>query len=340
MTGMTARIGDARTLALLGLAFAIALTALIVISLQAGAAQAQSTDPLVQRGEYLVTAGPCAECHTVRVEGNPFQLDASMFLAGERRFDLPFGTVFSANITSDVETGIGSWTVGELMRALDEGIDKDGNPLVLMPWQEFRGMSTEDKFAIAVYLKSTAPISNEVPAPDLSVPAAAIHAGAAEEAFSIGGGIAPDGSDAFARGEYLVWSALGCTGCHGTDLKGNFPPFFAPDITAETGQLAGWTNTEIATVLTTGTRPNASTLAPVMPWGPLAYGNLTNADLDAVATYLKNATSAEITARTAVPAPEGGDITLNPYLLAGAGIMLLLLGFGVTRTRLRRQGVR
>jgi mono/diheme cytochrome c family protein len=332
MTPTAIGLHKPRAFLLAGVAAALVTVGLVAVSILAAPAQAQSGDPLLERGEYLVTAGPCAECHTVRVEGDPTQLDQTKLLAGGERFDLPFGTIYSANITPDNETGIGMWSVSDIVRALDEGLDKDGNPLVLMPWQNFRGMSSEDKVAIALYLKSVAPINNAVPASELAAPAGALHAAAAEDARAIGPGIAPDNLDSFARGEYLLWNLAACQDCHGKDLKGNVPPFFAPDITAETGAASAWTTEQIVTAIEEGARPDGSMIAPVMPWGDRAYGNFSDADVNAIATYLKTARPEQIAA-AALPAPQGGDATVDPLVLAGAGLTLLLAGFSIARMR-------
>ena len=316
----------------------------VVASLMAPAAQAQTatpvqTDPLLARGEYLVMVGACVSCHTQRAEGDETQLNGSLLLAGGRAFSAPYGTVYASNITPDVETGIGSWTVPEIVRALEEGVGRDGNELVVMPWERLRGMSTEDKVSIAFYLKSIAPISNAVPEADLRVPRAALHAEAARAPHVPGSGAAPTGTDAFDTGEYLLWNVLGCGGCHGADLKGNTPPFFAPDLTAETGAASTWTETQLVAAIVSGVRPDGSTISPAMPTGDLGYGNLTGADALAVATYLKTARPMDIDAAGPQPLPptEGGDVVLNPLFMAALATVLFLSGLGLLRLGLLRK---
>lgn len=72
---------------------------------------------LVARGDYLTKAADCAACHTVP-GGQPF--------AGGLAFRLPFGTIYSPNITPDPETGIGSWSDAAFVRALHRGIGRNG----------------------------------------------------------------------------------------------------------------------------------------------------------------------------------------------------------------------
>ena len=88
---------------------------------QAGMAQTQQSQ--VQRGEYLARAGDCVSCHTAN-GGAPF--------AGGLRLDTPFGYMLSPNITPDKETGIGDWTDADFIKAVHEGISKDGTRLLMI----------------------------------------------------------------------------------------------------------------------------------------------------------------------------------------------------------------
>src|ERR1017187_6884608 len=73
---------------------------------------------LIARGEYLAKAGDCAACHTIS-GGKPF--------AGGLPFDLPFGRIYTPNITPDRETGIGVWSDAEFVRAMRKGVDRNGH---------------------------------------------------------------------------------------------------------------------------------------------------------------------------------------------------------------------
>ena len=74
------------------------------------------TDPLA-KGRYLVVAADCEACHT---------RDGGPAFAGGRPFETEYGTIYSPNITPDAETGIGSWSDADFLRAVHEGIAKDG----------------------------------------------------------------------------------------------------------------------------------------------------------------------------------------------------------------------
>ena len=69
---------------------------------------------LLARGEYLARAADCEACHTAK-GGTPY--------AGGLAFVLPFGTIYSPNITPDKETGIGSWSDAAFLNAVHKGID-------------------------------------------------------------------------------------------------------------------------------------------------------------------------------------------------------------------------
>ncbi len=87
---------------------------------EVSAANVASTPELVARGHYLAQAADCTACHTTP-GGEPF--------TGGMPFELPFGTIYSTNITPDRDTGIGSWSDDDFVRALHEGIAKDGSHL-------------------------------------------------------------------------------------------------------------------------------------------------------------------------------------------------------------------
>src|SRR3984885_14066091 len=114
-----------RWLKIIGLA---ALTVIVIIGSfvlwrlldrdpEVSAADIVPTPALVVRGEYLARAAHCAACPTTP-GGKPS--------AGGLPFKLPFGTIYSTNITSDRETGIGTWSDDDFVRALHRGIAKDG----------------------------------------------------------------------------------------------------------------------------------------------------------------------------------------------------------------------
>ena len=132
------------TIGALGVVGAIAAACFFFWPAYIEAVQATDAQPtgsaLVAKGEYLTKAADCAACHTAP-GGKPF--------AGGRAFKLPFGTIYSTNITPDQETGIGRWSDAEFMRALRRGIGRNGEDLYpAFPYTAYTLLSTDDVLAI------------------------------------------------------------------------------------------------------------------------------------------------------------------------------------------------
>lgn len=118
-------------------------------------------------GEYIFTAASCNDCHTQADKGEPI---AGMELAGGFEFKFPNGTVRSANITPDEETGIGTWTKEAFIAKFKSYSDsvftsspvKEGELNTIMPWIMYSGMTEADLGAIYDYLRTVKPIKNKV----------------------------------------------------------------------------------------------------------------------------------------------------------------------------------
>ncbi|HET7004707.1 MAG TPA: cytochrome c, partial [Candidatus Binatia bacterium] len=126
-------------------------------------AHAQDTQKeLVARGQYIfAVSGGCA-CHSER---------KGVYHAGARPFQIPIGTVYSTNITSDPETGLGNWTDQQIIDALIKGLRKDGSRLLpLMPYTLYSGMAQEDLKALVAYLRSLKPVKKATPELKTSAP--------------------------------------------------------------------------------------------------------------------------------------------------------------------------
>jgi mono/diheme cytochrome c family protein len=122
----------------------------------------------IEYGRYLVNAAGCAECHTPFEKG---KLVENMKFAGGREFPMMFGTVTSANITNDNETGIGSWSKDAFIQRFKAVDPQMGYiaPVVqkndfnsIMPWTMYAGMKTGDLAAIYEYMRTIKGISNKV----------------------------------------------------------------------------------------------------------------------------------------------------------------------------------
>ena len=180
----------------------------------------EATPERLARGRYIFNLADCDGCHTPR--------DFSRFNGPARESLRGAGTVFPAsmglpgvvappNITPDRETGIGTWTDGEKIRAIREGVDRNGRALFpMMPYQNFRHMSDEDVYALVAYLNSLAPVRNAVPPTKLKFPVSVLIKGAPQPVASVP---APDRRNQVRYGEYLVTNA-GCRDCHTPTLAG------------------------------------------------------------------------------------------------------------------------
>jgi mono/diheme cytochrome c family protein len=127
----------------------------------AAAQQAQA-----ERGKYLVSIAGCNDCHTPGYFfGKP---EMSRYLGGsEVGFEIPgLGVFHGPNLTPDPETGLGNWSIGQIVTALQAGKLPDGRELApIMPWRAFANLTKDDATAIAVFLKSLPPVKNKVPGP-------------------------------------------------------------------------------------------------------------------------------------------------------------------------------
>jgi mono/diheme cytochrome c family protein len=116
----------------------------------------------IARGEYLARAADCMVCHTSQ-DGKPY--------AGGFAFNLPFGTLYSTNITPDKETGIGNYTDAQFLLALRRGVRDDGAQLyAAMPFTSYTFLTDADALAIKAYLFSLAPVHAPSRADTLSFP--------------------------------------------------------------------------------------------------------------------------------------------------------------------------
>jgi mono/diheme cytochrome c family protein len=164
---------------------------------------------IVARGEYLARAGNCFTCHTAP-DGKE--------LAGGLPFKLPFGTIYSTNLTPDRDTGIGAWTDDDFVRAMQEGIGKGGKHLYpVFPYTSYTLMTRDDVLAIKAYLFSLPPIYAVVPANNVSFPYNQRNLLRIWNAlFNPNQRFRPDVDQTpeWNRGAYLVEALAHCDDCH------------------------------------------------------------------------------------------------------------------------------
>jgi mono/diheme cytochrome c family protein len=129
-----------------------------------------SGEDAVRQGRYLVSLLGCASCHTDgALIGKP---DPARTLAGSSigiAYSNPMvndspGAVYPPNLTPDEDTGLGRWSLEEIVTMLRTGRNRHGNQtMAIMPWTSYAQLSLEDATAIAAYLKSLEPVSHRVP---------------------------------------------------------------------------------------------------------------------------------------------------------------------------------
>ncbi len=114
---------------------------------------------MLQRGQQLAALGNCAGCHTAQ-DGIPN--------AGGRPMHTPFGTVFSTNLTPDVQTGIGAWSYQAFERAMRQGISRDGHALYpVFPFTSFAKTNDADMMALYAWLLSQPAVTSHSPEPQM-----------------------------------------------------------------------------------------------------------------------------------------------------------------------------
>ena len=253
------------------------------------------------RGKYVFGATGGCGCHTEK--DRPVN-------SGGRRYDGPFGTVYSTNITPDPKTGIGSWTDAQIIEAIRSGRRPNGERLIpVHPYTVFNGMAEGDLKAMVTYLRSLPAVNRSSPPKKITVPLfETVFLPAWLAAFSpreTPPAAAP--TSGVARGEYLVRAVSHCGECHtprGMTQAVDNARFLAgnprgpedtvvPNITPDksTG-IGGWSEEDIAEYLATGNKPDGDVSSGLMEeviHGTTAgYKDMTHADRLAIARYLKS----------------------------------------------------
>jgi len=276
-----------------------------MLVLAGGAAQAAGLPySLLEKGKRLVDAGDCQACHT-QDKRKPF--------AGGRAIPTPFGTIYSANITPDRDSGIGGWTEDDFYRAMHEGVAPHGERLYpAFPYPNFTKMTRDDVNAIRAYLMSLAPVGDRPPPNELLWPLNhRIMMAGWNMLFFTPGEYKPDPqkSDAWNRGAYLVQGAGHCGACHtpknvfgadksGEDLRGaQIQDWTAPSLAAnDRDGLGRWSKEDIVEYLKTGRNKLSGATGLMAEVVVNSTSKMSDDDLNAIATYLKDTPPAPDTA--------------------------------------------
>jgi mono/diheme cytochrome c family protein len=276
----------------------VGIAALVCVLVAPAVGTAASPEELA-RGKYIFGATGGCGCHTKPKE--PVN-------SGGRRYDGPFGTVYSSNITPDRETGIGRWTDQQIIDAIRLGRRPEGERLVpVHPYPTFNGMAVDDVRALVAYLRTVPPVRRVTPAKKLvplfqsvGLPAWLAFFAATETPLAT----AP--TSGLARGEYLVRAVGHCGECHTPRTVTMAPDtarFLAgnpkgpedsevPNITPDKDTGLTWTVDQIADYLGTGSKPDGDVagglMGEVIAGTAAGFKDLTREDRLAIAGYLKS----------------------------------------------------
>jgi mono/diheme cytochrome c family protein len=269
----------------------------------------------VERGEYLAKAADCMVCHTTQ---------GGQEYAGGLGFKLPFGTLYSTNITPDKDTGIGNYSDQDFLNAMHRGIRRDGARLYpAMPFTSYTYVSDADALAIKAYLFSLPPVRAAAPENTLTFPFNQRWAmGFWSALFNPDTRFAPDTSKSpeWNRGAYLAEALAHCGECH-TPRNLAFAldnrRKFAGAVTAgwrafnissdKTTGIGGWRDDDLVSYLSTGHAVGHGTAS-----GPMgeavdhSFSQMAPEDIRAVVAYLRSVpptASTDLPATLAPPAP-------------------------------------
>lgn len=257
--------------------------------------KAEGTSAQIARGEQL--AHTCQTCHATN---SRLPLAGTDFLA---KFAMPpLGTLHAPNLTPG--GNIDDWSDGELVRAIREGIGKDGRSLLIMPANTLRHLSDADVLALVAYLRAQPAIGGPAPPANLNL-LGALFTNLADfrTAQPPVGSVSAPALGTLAYGKYMV-DILGCADCHGDRLQGKVdsgapgpPP--GPNLTAIVPQ---WSEAQFMTFFNTGTRPDGSQVpiltlpsgfsSPRMPWDEFRAA-ASDDELKAMYAYLHSLPPAE-----------------------------------------------
>jgi len=278
------------------------------------AALAQASQ--VQKGEYLAKAADCLVCHTAK---------GGQAYAGGFPFVLPFGRLYSTNITPDKATGIGDYTDDQFLAAMHRGIRRDGaNLYPAMPYTSYTYITDADALAIKAYLFTLAPITLPNKANELSFPFNQRWAmGIWSALFNANERFKPDTEKTaeWNRGAYLAEALAHCGECHtprnlafALDNRNKFggaltAGWRAYNISSDAASGVGaWTDEDLITYLSLGhAMHHGSAGGPMGEAVDESFSQLAPEDVHAIVAYLRSipaSASSDVPATLAPAAPD------------------------------------
>lgn len=268
----------------------------------------ERTEARRARGEYLVeNVAGCFHCHSEHDLTDPTgPVKAGMKGAGWQMPIPELGMVVAPNITSDVETGIGGWTDDEIARAIQEGVNKQGQALFpVMPYLTFRTLDDEDLASIVVYLRTVPAVKMKRERTKLIFPLSVLVKTMPMPLAAHAPKPAPVRATAVDRGAYLVKNIADCAACHtpaddkgqllpGLDFSGggefhnlfdNMKPIHSLNITPDASGIAHYDEAMFIQTIRTG-KVVGRQLNAIMPIEN--YRGMTDADLKDIFAFLQS----------------------------------------------------
>ncbi|WP_240933000.1 c-type cytochrome [Diaphorobacter sp. HDW4B] len=286
-----------------------------------------SKSPEWNRGAYLVEAlEHCAACHTPR--NALMAADKSRAFAGAQ-----LGPWFAPNITSDPVSGIGAWSVEELVQYLRtgraEGKGQAAGGMAEAVENSLQFLPESDLRAMAVYLKALPPLRD---AADANRTEGAHAQGTAHSEEPMQRGSRPQNSVEAVTSGASLFSAY-CASCHQASGSGT-PDQAYPSLYRNTATGLGRPDNLIAAILY-GVQRNAAGKEVLMPrFDEKSYVDpLTNEQIAAIANHVLQhygpATAGKISAADVQLARNGGPqpplAQLQPYIAPSLGVLALVV---------------
>jgi mono/diheme cytochrome c family protein len=259
--------------------------------------------PDLANGREMFTAGGCVSCH-----GVPKQPDRTR-LGGGLALPSPFGTFYVPNISPDPNDGIGGWSEAQFVTALNKGTSPEGEHYYpALPYTSYQHMTVDDLRDLFAYLKTLPPVSGRVRDHDIPFPFNIRRTlGIWKLLFLDGESLKADPSKApqWNRGAYLVNGPGHCAECHSprNALGAIIPRLRFTGGPAPDGQggvpnitqfkLKDWSVADIAETLATGMTADADRVGGSMVEVVRSTSQLTPADREAIATYVKSLPAVE-----------------------------------------------
>lgn len=236
----------------------------------------------IEHGRYLYSTRGCAECHGANGAGRTV-VDADGML------------VIAPNITRGPNSSTAHYTVVDWVRTIRHGVKPNGQPVIVMPSEDYARLTNEDTGALIAYLRQMPPVPGERRRIELPLPVRMLYAtgGIKDAAEKIDHTLPPPAAlpagVTVAHGAYVAQT---CIGCHGAGLSGGAIPGAPPDWPAAANLTPGPGSAmeryrsadSFVAMLRTGKRPDGSAISPVMPFG--SFRNMNDTDVRALHAYL------------------------------------------------------